>query len=208
MATLIKIDKNGSKHFEEFVPCDKCQGRGEYWWGAMEMLGNGQVKPQYAGVCYKCNGTGQIVRKWIERTPEYQAKLDARREAKQAKAEAEYQKRLAEEKALREKEEARIKAQKAISQYVGKIGERLTLKCSFVNSAHFETRSYSGFGTETVYIHKFKDADGNVFIWKTGSLVGFEYGNNIDVTGTVKSHSEYMDEKQTVLTRCKIKLAI
>ncbi len=35
------------------------------------------------GVCWKCSGSGKVLEKWIERTPEYEAKLVARRLARQ-----------------------------------------------------------------------------------------------------------------------------
>ena len=212
-AKLIKIDRNGSKHYEGYVPCDRCGGTGTYVWGGM-INGN----PQYAGVCYKCGGTKHIWRTWIERTPEYQAKLDARREAKhkaeaekRAKEQAEIQAR---EEAERAEREARIKADKAISQYVGEVGKRITVKASYVGSASFEVNSFRGYGTETMYVHTFKDADGNKLIWKTSSSLGkwddngdyinHEYGEPVDLTGTVKEHKEYREEKQTALNRCKL----
>ena len=116
MAKLIKIDRNGSKHYEGYVSCDKCGGDGVYKWGAFRME-NGVAVPQYAGICWKCDGNGKLLKKWIERTPEYQAKLDAKREAKHAKEyeekreaiEAE-QKRIAEETAQREAAEAARKS--------------------------------------------------------------------------------------------------
>lgn len=79
MANLLKIDKNGSKHYEGYVACDRCGGDGMYKWGAMRMSDSGEVIPQFAGRCYKCEGSGRVLKKWIERTPEYQAKLDAKR---------------------------------------------------------------------------------------------------------------------------------
>ena len=49
MAKLIKIDRNGSKHYEGMVTCDRCGGRGYY---AIAMC-NGQpvLSPLDAGVC-------------------------------------------------------------------------------------------------------------------------------------------------------------
>ena len=62
--------------------------------------------------------------------------------------------------------------------------------------------------------HIMKDADGNTFTWKTGNTLyiptgdgDFDVANNGDTVvlkGTIKEHSEYKDEKQTVLTRCKV----
>lgn len=200
---LIKIDRNGSKHYEKVVKCDRCGGDGVYKWGAI-INGN----PQYIGTCFKCEGRGRVIETVIERTPEYQAKLDARRAEKQkerqAKFEAEFAAREAQRRAEQEAEEARIKAQKAISQYVGEIGARVEFKGTYVRTASWEQKSFRGYGVDTMYIHTFKDANGNVFTWKTQSGVNLEYGENVVVKGTVKNHSEYKDEKQTEITRCKV----
>ena len=212
-AKLIKIDRNGSKHYEGAMICDRCNGRGWFAVGSC----NGQLVPSHVdnAVCWKCHGAGKVIGKWIERTPEYQAKLDAKREAKRAAAwvkweaeeaqrEAEREAREAEERAAREAEEARIKAEKAISQHVGQVGEKVEIKGSYVRSGSWEQKAYAGYGTVRMFVHTFKDADGNVFIWKTQKGIAFEYGENVNINGTVKAHSEYKDEKQTELTRCKI----
>lgn len=210
---LIKIDKNGSKHFEGYVECDRCGGTGTYVWGAI-INGN----PQYSGVCFKCGGSRKVWRKWIERTPEYQAKLDAKREAKyKAQAEA-FAKAQAEAEAKRKAEEAereaKIKAEKAISQYVGNVGDKLNMEVTYAGSAHYEVTPFYGYGKETRYVHFFKDADGNKLVWKTTKSLGtwlengdwfhYEEGDTVTLKGTIKEHSEYKDEKQTVLTRCKV----
>ena len=97
MATLIKIDRNGSKHWEGMITCDRCQGRG---WFAIGTC-NGQLVPSHVdnAVCYKCGGVGKVAGKWIERTPEYQAKLDAKRAEKAARRVAEVR-----EQQIRERE--------------------------------------------------------------------------------------------------------
>lgn len=205
-AKLIKIDRNGSKHYEGMVTCDRCGGLGYYAIG----INNGSpvLSPLDHGVCWKCGGTGKVHGKWIERTPEYQAKLDARRQAKLDAQKAEYERLQKEREAEAEKkrlaEEARIKALKAISQHVGEVGQGLTIKATYVRTAHFTVRAFSGFGTETMCIHTFKDAEGNVLIWKTSKGIGLNYGEPVEIRGTVKEHKVYKDEKQTVLTRCKV----
>ncbi len=216
---LIKIDKNGSKHYEGMITCDRCGGDGVYKWGAVI---NG--RPQYAGVCFKCDGAGKVLGRWIERTPEYQAKLDAKRKARQEARQAEWdrvRKELEEkEEAERLEREARIKAEKAISQFQGEIGQKITVDIAKSRTATFETQ----FGTMRVHI--MKDADGNVYVWKTQNGLGYYYEDEKNgymeakgkrwswhvieedepfvITGTIKDHNEYMDEKQTVLTRCKV----
>ena len=210
-AKLIKIDRNGSKHYEGLVECDRCQGRGWFAIGSC----NGQLVPSHVdnAVCYKCHGERFVPGKWIERTPEYQAKLDARR----AKKLAEEQAKLDAERAAREAEEARIEAAKeearkaeedfkALLTHVGTPGEKLTIKAVYVGSPHYERKAFGGYGTETCYIHTFKDENGNKLVWKTGSgLHGLEEGSTVELTGTVKEHGEYKGEKQTSLIRCKVK---
>lgn len=145
---------------------------------------------------------------WKEYTPEHEAKLEAQRQRRQAKREAEiqasveeFERKQAEEKA---RLKARLEAQKAISQYVGEIGERLEVRATYLFSGWWEQRSFSGYGTETMYCHNFKDADGNVLVWKTTSSLGLDDETEVTIKGTVKAHSEYKGEKQTVLTRCKV----
>jgi len=204
-AVLIKVDKNGSKHWEGMVKCDRCGGSGVFSWGAVI---NGV--PQYGGVCYKCWGNRWVKEKWIERTPEYQAKLDAKREAKLAEKrkiwEAEAAKREEERKA-REAKEAEEKAKrdalKKISQYVGEVGEKVSFEVEYLGSARYERRSFGGFGLETAYFHKFKDACGNKVIWNSGAFVDFEEGEKVVLKGIVKDHKEYDGEKQTYVKNCR-----
>ena len=172
-------------------------------------------RPQYAGVCFKCNGAGKVWGKWIERTPEYQAKLDAKREAKAKARQAEQEAKRAEQEKARleaeakwQAEQERIKAEKALSNYVGDVKQRLTMKVTYIGSASFEVKSFAGYGTEEMYVHMFKDEAGDKLVWKTGSPLDrniINEGDLVELTGTVKEHKEYKDEKQTVLTRCKVK---
>ena len=209
--TLIKIDRNGSKHYKVKVTCDRCNGHGYYAVG----VHNGElvISPFYNGICLKCHGAGKVWGTEIERTPEYQAKLDARREAKAAKIraeleakEAERKAREAEEEAKRKAEEERIRAEKAISRYVGETGERITFEAVYEHSAWFEVPGPFG-SPETRYVHNFRDEAGNKLIWKTGRGLGFDNGTKVKVRGTVKEHKEYREEKQTILTRCKVEQA-
>ena len=73
--TPFKIDKNGTKYYVDYT-CRKCGGAGgsEAW--------------RYTGyTCYRCSGTGEDPKPmiWKEYTPEYEAKLQARRERKAEK---------------------------------------------------------------------------------------------------------------------------
>lgn len=87
MATLIKVDRNGTKTYEGLVDCPRCGGLGYY--AIAEHNGQPVLSPLDAGVCWQCHGAKKIVSRWQERTPEYEAKLEARRAAKAAQKQAE-----------------------------------------------------------------------------------------------------------------------
>lgn len=215
MAELIKIDRNGSKHWRGERTCDRCGGKGVYAIGVMD--DHLILSPLDEGMCWKCFGRGKVIETWIERTPEYQAKLDAKREAKRAKEQAarqaEIEKIEAERKARLEVERkaeaerlAKIEAEKVISQYVGEVGEKLTVSVQYIGSPYFERKCFGGYGTETCYINTFKDSNGNKIVWKTTKNVGVkvEEGQTVTITATVKEHSDYKGEKQTSVIRLKI----
>lgn len=212
MAELIKIDRNGTKYFQGMIKCDRCGGKGIYYIGVM----NGELLPAYPdnGTCYKCGGSGTVFGKWVERTPEYEAKLAERRakkaQARQAELDAEQErirKEREEEERRKAEEEERIRAEKARSKYIGEIGEKLSCEVTFEKTAWFDFRS--GWLEQRMFIHTFKDDSGNALVWKTtsNSLYNCESGKRYILTGTVKDHSEYDEQKQTVLTRCKIREA-
>lgn len=67
-ATLIKTDRNGTKYWHE-AGCPRCGGTG--YISHYYFIDNGR--------CFKCDGSGQGGRTWKEYTPEYKAKLEARR---------------------------------------------------------------------------------------------------------------------------------
>lgn len=55
-----------------------------------------------------------------------------------------------------------------------------------------------------VYIYRFVDKDGHIFIWKTSKVIDTVDGVFTGtLNGTIKEHNEYNGERQTVVTRCK-----
>ena len=231
MATLIRTDRNGTKYYEGLQDCPRCSGKGVYIIGVCN--GNPVLSPVDNGVCFQCLGSGKVTEKWKEYTPEYEQKLEERREKRRqkyleehkeeierARQEREEQERIkAEEKARREKEiEERERAEqerKANSNYVGNVGDKLEQEFIYNFSAYFEMPSFGGYGMTTMYIHNLSDKDGNTFTWKTANSISIkdkdsnewivpEKGDIVTLKGTIKEHSEYKEEKQTVLTRCKI----
>ena len=213
-ARLIKIDRNGSKHYEGSIKCDRCDGKGIYYIGVM----NGHLLPSPVdnGICFKCWGSGKVEGKWIERTPEYEAKLEAKRMAKRKAKEEAWERELAErnrieaerrakEEAERKAEEERIKAEKAISQHVGNIGDKYEGDVKYIKYGSWDMPSYTAsWITITMYVYTFKDAQGNVLTWKTQKGLPIEPNTMVKLKGTIKDHTTYKDEKQTMLERCKV----
>jgi hypothetical protein len=93
------------------------------------------------------------------------------------------------------------KAVKKDSEHIGNIGERIKgIKAVITMIRGF----YGQFGE--CFMVLFEDSDGNKFKWFTSTDVDYEIGAEVVVTGTVKKHDAYKGVKQTVLTRCNIKV--
>lgn len=82
------------------------------------------------------------------------------------------------------------------SQYVGKVGDRLSLDLTVAKSIPLETI----WGRST--LHVMVDANENEFIWKTNSK-SWEIGSQHHLKGTVKEHKIWRNSQQTWLTRCQ-----
>jgi len=50
------------------------------------------------------------------------------------------------------------------------------------------------------------NCDGNRVVWFASSYPDVSKGNKVNIRGTVKEHSEFRGQKQTVLTRCKLEV--
>ncbi len=84
------------------------------------------------------------------------------------------------------------------SEYVGEVKQRVDLE--LVVQRVVET--VSDYGALNYLI--MRDQLNNLIVWKTGAAAGVKPGDKLKIRGTVKQHSEYRGEKQTVLTRCEI----
>jgi len=98
------------------------------------------------------------------------------------------------EKIARERKAA---AEGAASDYVGKIGERISFE---TDNSRCLTSWETMYGFTFVY--KFVDGEGNIYTWKTGKNLDCDC--RYKVVGTVKEHKDYRGVKQTELTRCKV----
>ena len=105
--------------------------------------------------------------------------------------------------------------------YIGQIGEKISAEVTMIGIHDYVDYAFSYYGT-TKYIYTMKDADGNILVWKSSSWMsvkmdkqrgdwdgqfehyGIRKNDKIQITGTVKDHSTYKDEEQTVLQRVKV----
>lgn len=82
---LVRTDKNGTQYWVD-DRCPKCGGSGYLSCYAYHD----------GGVCYQCMGSGFGHTSWKVYTPEYQAKLDERRKAKEKRDRAKFEENIAE----------------------------------------------------------------------------------------------------------------
>lgn len=86
-----------------------------------------------------------------------------------------------------------------ISEYQGKIGERLELFLTVEKTITLD----SYYGQSILYT--MRDNNQNIFIWITASkTIHLEENNIYHLRGTVKEHKKYKNQKQTVLSRCAL----
>jgi len=93
---------------------------------------------------------------------------------------------------------AERRAAAAVSKHVGEVGKRETfagLTCTKV--LHLDTQ----YGA--LDINLFRDAAGNVLVWRTGSFDG-RIGWTYDLKATVKAHGDYSGVAQTELSRAAV----
>lgn len=107
-------------------------------------------------------------------------------------------------KARREAEEA-ARAARPASDWVGKVGERLSFETVLVERVI--GLPDNGFGPSQIY--KFVTDDGAVLTWKSGSfpLVGGEpvrANDRVSLVATVKGHGEFREVRETTITRAKM----
>lgn len=84
---------------------------------------------------------------------------------------------------------------------LGKPKERLRFAVTVVRCAHFDRQTYNGYGYERVYITTMVDQVTNACLVVKSTSFSAEPGDELRIKGTVKEHSEYKGQMQTVLQR-------
>lgn len=92
-------------------------------------------------------------------------------------------------------------ARKANSKHVGVVGKRQVFgTVTVVRKASYERASFAGYGHETVWIISMSDEAGNTLVSKSASFYA-EKGDTFKIKATVKEHSSFDGENQTVIQR-------
>lgn len=96
---------------------------------------------------------------------------------------------------------------KPASEYVGEVGKRIAIRVSHANTQTailYFKRFFNGYMTIETPVYKIVDDDGNIYIYSGNALSAFcSYNGEVTIKATVKAHSEFKGEKQTVIVRPK-----
>lgn len=208
MSTLIRVDRNGTEYHEGPVTCERCGGLGVI----------SGYKHVFGGVCFECNGLGVVTKKWKVYTPEHEEKLRLKRLERNEKdavklkekitVEALIEEAKREQKAKEEdKKEQERKERLETLAYVGEVGKKVELDVTY--KSRYDYKNAYG----NVNIFKLEDENGNVLVWKTSSWLeivvdgyceSIELGSKIRIKATIKEHSDYNGEKQTLILRVTV----
>jgi len=193
--------------------CPRCGGSGSF-----------SFTPRYGTRCFECDvasGGKRIGWKWepVERRVRREKRqIAAERKRAAAVAERERADREFMESidgfvpmdalieslnALREREQQR---KRDALQWIGDAGERLDIWVSVDAIIEFPGYDYYTGREITKTLVKSKTDDGNLVVWYATSYAMFPGDNDerIRIRGTVKDHSMYDGERQTVVNRVKI----
>ncbi len=86
------------------------------------------------------------------------------------------------------------------SQYIGKIGDKITCNHAF----YLSSRGYYDARQKYTYIHTFRNDD-NILVWFTQSPLYFEKGASVSFSATVKGHQTYHGIQTTIIKQCRFK---
>lgn len=89
---------------------------------------------------------------------------------------------------------------KANSRHVGTVGKRQIFNVTVDRVASYERPSFAGYGYETVWIITMRDENGNAIVSKTNRFHA-ERGRKLSIKATIKEHSAYDGEQQTIVQR-------
>lgn len=104
-------------------------------------------------------------------------------------------------KAIERENEAKIRSEQAAkSQYVGEVGQRITINNPVVTVVSSWENAWG-------YTVRYRIvSEDNIYMWDTSAYIDSDK-HLATITGTIKKHDTYREERQTWLTRCKFTYA-
>lgn len=106
--------------------------------------------------------------------------------------------------------------------YIGTVGKRIESEVTLIGNYTY-TSTYVAWNPVECHIYTMKDSEGNILVWKTSSWMHCKLGektnqwgdveeifktvskgDTIRIKASVKDHSTYKDQEQTVLQRLKV----
>lgn len=95
----------------------------------------------------------------------------------------------------------RIEENRAASEHVGSVGDRIELVATVETKAGFYRPAFGSYGAdEFVVVTTLRDAARNAYVVKSPKFNPAK-GSEVRIKGTVKAHSEFRGQKQTELQR-------
>lgn len=89
------------------------------------------------------------------------------------------------------------------SRHVGTVGKRETFNVRVHRINSYDRPRYCAYGNETVWIVTLRDCNDNAIVVKSTAFCP-EKDAQLTIKATVKEHSEYKGEKQTIVQRVKV----
>lgn len=106
-----------------------------------------------------------------------------------------YKRHLEYEKTRKQKEK-----DNEMYRYYGEVGEKVALSGRLACVTSYSTQ----FGVMFIYKMIYNSA---IFVWKTSKYLGIDdSGEEVNLVGTIKEHSEFRGVKQNMLVRCKVEI--
>lgn len=189
--------RKGSEVLKE--TCGKCNGDKVIGWGNVTL----QVGKVSGRVCFQCMGKGYTTR--LVSSARSTARRQAKAQTEANIAAADYVNTEVEDahtEALAE--EARRAA--LVTGFLAEVGVRVrNLKAVVEVNAKFEAASFNGYGVDYKSMLILREVESGRVIKAVTAARGFERGEAVTVSGTVKDHARYNGQDQTVLARPIIK---
>lgn len=102
-----------------------------------------------------------------------------------------------------QEKQAEFDAKKALSGFVGTIGQREKFIVKIEKIITVSAPQFSYYDRDEQEIYLMLDENNNRFIYRTKTYIEVNEGDTVEMTATMKEHNEYKGEKQNIVSRPK-----